>query len=707
MHTIVWRNKLEIKTLSLNDHFNNLKAYESKAMRTSSSTTNSHNVAFLCSSSTNITTRAINTAQDVNTASTQGAADSSTTVKNLSDAVIYSFFASQPRQEENLKNTGRKLDMANKERISLDDFVDVNESVSESIVEKPIVESNEPKTIRKENGAPIIADRVSESEEEDEPKFQTVKPNFTKINMVKNLDSATKILMFPRFVKVFLNNPLEEMANHTRIYVPPSHTKKIFENINRVEKGFSGRDTPLFPTIMVQAKKELGKDIEILIETHPTPIITQPSSSKPLRKQKPRKTRRHDTKLPHTIVPTETATDEAINEEMYDSLEKAATTATSLDAKQDRGNISKTQSKATPNEPSSLRTSSGGGTRRQDTMRDTIAQTMSENVSKFSNKLPLSRVNTLGSGEDRLKLKELMELCTKLSDRVLNLETRKTTQAKEIANLKKRVKGLERKRKSRSHGLKRLHKVGLSAIVESSEEESLGEDDASKQGRKITDIDANEEITLVDETTEEQGRLNAQDEILFDVNADLKEVIKDITTAGINETVSTATLITIVVTIDELTLAQALAELKSAKPGLIRLLYKNKSWVQLQQQLLLQLLAQGPRQRALLGKSQVKLQQQKYQYLQKFKTKAKTMFEHHVEDNVWRNQQGLTKVKNLKLFDSYGVHCVTMQNILYYLFVEKMYPLTNHTLHQIFNNVKLQVDEECEMAFELLRLVKK
>nr|GFC83603.1 hypothetical protein [Tanacetum cinerariifolium] len=56
----------------------------------------------------------------------------------------------------------------------------------------------------------------------------------------------------------------------------------------------------------------------------------------------------------------------------------------------------------------------------------------------------------------------------------------------------------------------------------------------------------------------------------------------------------------------------------------------------------------------------------------------KTMFEHHIEDNVWKNQQGLTKVKNWKLFDSCGVHCVTMQNILYYLLVEKMYPLTHH-----------------------------
>ncbi|GJT45530.1 hypothetical protein Tco_0954245 [Tanacetum coccineum] len=85
----------------------------------------------------------------------------------------------------------------------------------------------------------------------------------------------------------------------------------------------------------------------------------------------------------------------------------------------------------------------------------------------------------------------------------------------------------------------------------------------------------------------------------------------------------------------------------------------------------------------------------------------KTMFKHHVEDNIWKNQQGLVKVLNWKLFYSCEVHCVTVQSIPYYLLVEKMYPLTKHTLHQMFNDVKLQVDYECEMAYELLRLVKK
>ncbi|GJS76675.1 hypothetical protein Tco_0726556 [Tanacetum coccineum] len=42
----------------------------------------------------------------------------------------------------------------------------------------------------------------------------------------------------------------------------------------------------------------------------------------------------------------------------------------------------------------------------------------------------------------------------------------------------------------------------------------------------------------------------------------------------------------------------------------------------------------------------------------------KTLFEHHVEDSIWKNQQGLVEVLNWKLFYSCGVHCVTVQFIV-------------------------------------------
>nr|GEZ02166.1 hypothetical protein [Tanacetum cinerariifolium] len=188
------------------------------------------------------------------------------------------------------------------------------------------------------------------------------------------------------------------MSPHNRIYVTPSHTKEISKNMKRVGNGFSGRDTPLFPTMMVQVQEDMGED-------------------------------------------------EPVNEEMNDSLERAATTVTSLDAEQDRGNISKTQSKAIPNECGSQGTSSGGGPRCQEAMKDIVAQIRSDRESKISNDPLLAEVNTPRSGKDSLKLTELMELCTKLQQKVLNLETTKTTQDLEIQSLKRRVTKLERKKR--------------------------------------------------------------------------------------------------------------------------------------------------------------------------------------------------------------------------------------------------------------------
>ncbi|GKB09947.1 hypothetical protein Tco_0843870 [Tanacetum coccineum] len=209
------------------------------------------------------------------------------------------------------------------------------------------------------------------------------------------------------------------------------------------------------------------------------------------------KPKRKDTEVPQPSGPTTNVADEAVYEEMDDSLERAATSATSLDAERDR---------------------------------------------------------------------------------VLALENTKTAQAQEITSLKLRVKKLEKKAGSRTHKLKRLYKVGRSARIVSSNEASLGDqEDASKQGRKIDDIDKDTEITLVDET---QGRYG--DDIMFDVSDLASEEVfvaeKGVLNSkkGDDAQVSTAaTTISIASTIPvsvasitdvEITLAQALAELKSAKP---------------------------------------------------------------------------------------------------------------------------------------------
>ncbi|GJR73916.1 hypothetical protein Tco_0086281 [Tanacetum coccineum] len=240
---------------------------------------------------------------------------------------------------------------------------------------------------------------------------------------------------------------------------------------------------------------------------------------------------------------------------------------------------------------------------------DTISQTRIENVSKTSNDLLLVRGNTLQSGEDSLKLNELMELCTNLQQRVLDLETTKTTQASEIASLKRRVKKLERRNKSRTHGLKRMYRVGSPRRVESSKDEGLGEEDACKQGR-IADIDANKDIYLanvhIDEDMFGVNDLDGDEVIVDNVDVvktakETRSVVEEVTTviekaklvSAAKETVNaaattvstantilvsaatTTTTTTATITDVEITLAQALAELKSAKPKTVKVVIQE------------------------------------------------------------------------------------------------------------------------------------
>ncbi|GKD57234.1 hypothetical protein Tco_1290621 [Tanacetum coccineum] len=94
------KNKPDIETLSLNNLYNNLKIYKPEVKRTSSSSTNTQNIAFVSSNNTSSTNGAVNTAHSVTTASTQATAVNSTTIDNLSDAIICAFFASQPNSPQ-------------------------------------------------------------------------------------------------------------------------------------------------------------------------------------------------------------------------------------------------------------------------------------------------------------------------------------------------------------------------------------------------------------------------------------------------------------------------------------------------------------------------------------------------------------------------------------------------------------------------------
>ncbi|GKE20527.1 hypothetical protein Tco_1432039, partial [Tanacetum coccineum] len=292
--------------------------------------------------------------------------------------------------------------------------------------------------------------------------------------------------------------------------------------------------------------------------------------------------RGQDTKIPQSSGPPEKGCNEVVRKEVGDRIERDTTTTSSLEAE-------------------------------------------FEITSKQSNDSPLSRGYTLGSGEDNMKLLELIEFSfeevgedsghptdstqvpildqpstssktkkkqsskktqrqeAKVSQDETEHEEKKAkdAQAKEIAALKKRIQRLERKKMSRPTGLKRLKKVGLSRRVESFEDQEslVAPEDASKQGRSIADIDVDVEVTLVDETQERQD-----DELMFDtgvldtdempVEAKVDEkdeqgtklddstACEAFTTASVKDSVAPTT-------IEEITLTQTLIQIKVAKPKVV------------------------------------------------------------------------------------------------------------------------------------------
>ncbi|GKE13258.1 hypothetical protein Tco_1416809, partial [Tanacetum coccineum] len=109
--------------------------------------------------------------------------------------------------------------------------------------------------------------------------------------------------------------------------------------------------------------------------------------------------------------------------------------------------------------------------------------------------------------------------------------------------------------------LKRFYKVGLSRRVESSDEEGLGEEDASKQGR-IANIDADAGINLVSTHFDADTYMFRVHDLVGDeVVVESEVAIKVASTIP----VSAATTTTTVITDDEITLTKAHAELRSAK----------------------------------------------------------------------------------------------------------------------------------------------
>ncbi|GJS93578.1 putative ribonuclease H-like domain-containing protein [Tanacetum coccineum] len=272
-------------------------------------------------------------------------------------------------------------------------------------------------------------------------------------------------------------------------------TTEIFEqlalmgNMKRVSKAYTRVDTPLFQTMLVQGQILQGEGSTIPVESHHTPTVA-PSTSQLHHSPTLRDFIRQETAVPQPSSPTQThVADEAASTGVDVRHGGAATIVSSLDAGQGSGNIDKTP--AMPYDS------------------------------------PLPRVHTLGSDEGRMQHNELMDLVTKLLDGVVSLETglqqTKKVYGDAYTKLIKKVKRLEDKlNKSR-----RKRRLVLSE-EEDSDTEILAQEDPSKQGRKIAQIDDDEGITLVHIGARTQGRHDHEMEADFEFTT-----AEDVSTANV------------------------------------------------------------------------------------------------------------------------------------------------------------------------------
>ncbi|GJT23473.1 hypothetical protein Tco_0893410 [Tanacetum coccineum] len=448
--------------------------------------------------------------------------------------------------------------------------------------------------------------------------------------------------------------------------------------------------------------------------------------------------------------------DKAVNKELGDSLVRAATTASSLEAEQDNGNITKTRSKAPPNESSFLGTTSGGGPRCQETMGDTIAQTRFENVSKLSNDSLLARdvEITLVSVQDNVD-KEMFDVDALNGEEVFvaghnenvveevvdaaqvsTVATTVTITIEEIT-LAQALEALKTSQQSHDK-------------IEFDEEERFAREKAEKE-KEVN-------IALIETWDDTQVKINANHQLAEKMQAQEQEEL------SIKEK---ATLFQQLLEKRRKHFAAKRAEEKRNKPptkaqqrkiiafkkvntfedfrtelvegkekregteliqGIIKKqkVEEDKETAKLKQlmkiipdeeEVAIYAIPLAVKSPSIVGWKIHKEGRKSYYQIMRADGKSqigrlgfnlgdlKTMFEPHVEDKVLRNQQDY-KVLDWKLYDSCGVHSLRMQHMQIYILVEKKYPLAPLTLSMMLEK-KLMIDYESEMAYQLLKFIMK
>ncbi|GKE06618.1 hypothetical protein Tco_1398636 [Tanacetum coccineum] len=129
--------------------------------------------------------------------------------------------------------------------------------------------------------------------------------NFSRMifeHMVSNISSPHKFLMYPRFIQICLDMQRNQFQQHLRTYPVPSLSNKVFNNMKRPTKGFSGQEVALFPTMLdVSEPSTSPSRITSLPSYSPEHSLSLTPSSSPA----PSPTPEHITAAPTQPSPTQ------------------------------------------------------------------------------------------------------------------------------------------------------------------------------------------------------------------------------------------------------------------------------------------------------------------------------------------------------------------------------------------------------------------
>ncbi|GJT46612.1 hypothetical protein Tco_0955327 [Tanacetum coccineum] len=116
------------------------------------------------------------------------------------------------------------------------------------------------------------------------------------------------------FIQILLNKHQRLLLPHKRTYVAPTLTQKLFSNIKRVSKGYTGVNIPLFSSMLVQGPIQQVEGSTVLVESHHTPITTISTSQPPLSSPSRVPTPPYDLPLPGCHTPGSDEGSNTLNE---------------------------------------------------------------------------------------------------------------------------------------------------------------------------------------------------------------------------------------------------------------------------------------------------------------------------------------------------------------------------------------------------------